>query len=170
MGDLLHQLGIEPRVLIIQIIGFFLLFLILKKYVFGMIGGAIEDRKREFQERMAKLAADQQELDRLHEEVRKRLSDIEIEARNRLQVTVEQANAERERIVGQAREEAGREMEKARLAIQREKVQAIAELRGQVGDLAMQIAERVLNTTLDSAGHQRIVNEFMEQLPSSREN
>ncbi|MBM3264364.1 MAG: F0F1 ATP synthase subunit B, partial [candidate division Zixibacteria bacterium] len=59
---------------------------------------------------------------------------------------------------------------KARLAIQREKVQAIAELRGQVGDLAMQIAERVLNTTLDSAGHQRIVNEFMEQLPSSREN
>ncbi|MBM3264311.1 MAG: ATP synthase F0 subunit B, partial [candidate division Zixibacteria bacterium] len=110
MGDLLHQLGIEPRVLIIQIIGFFLLFLILKKYVFGMIGGAIEDRKREFQERMAKLAADQQELDRLHEEVRKRLSDIEIEARNRLQVTVEQANAERERIVGQAREEAGREM------------------------------------------------------------
>lgn len=170
MGDTLHELGIEPSTLIIQIIGFFFLFLILKKYLFGAVGKAIEDRKQDIHNRMAKLEADQKALDRLHEEIKKRLVDIEIEARSRMQTSVEQANTERERIIGQAREEAGREVEKARLAIQREKIQAIAELRSQVGDLAVQIAERVLNATLDASQHQRVINEFIEQLPSSHEN
>jgi F-type H+-transporting ATPase subunit b len=167
--DLLHKLGIEPSTLIIQAIGFIFLFLILKKYLFGAIGKAIEDRKQDFRDRMARLEADQKELDRLHEEVKRRLAEIELESRSRIQTAIDQGNAERERIIAQAREEAGRELEKARLAIQREKNLAIGELRSQVGSIAMQIAERVLNATLDATRHQRVINEFIEQLPSTRE-
>lgn len=170
MGDTLHELGIEPSALIIQVIGFFFLFLILKKYLFGMIGGAVEDRKREIRERMARLEGDQQELNRLHAEVKKRLSEIEIESRSRIQTAIDQASAEREKLLAQAKLDAGREVEKARAAIQREKNQALEELRGQVGDLAMQIAERILNETLDAAHHQRMTNEFIAQLPSSTKN
>lgn len=170
MEETLHELGIEPSVLIIQVLGFLCLFLILKKYLFGMIGGAIEDRRREIRERMAKLEADQLELNQLHQEVKKRLTEIELEARGRIQAAVEQANTEREKLLTQAKLDADREVDKARAAIQREKNQALEELRGQVGNLSMQIAERILNETLDSTHHQRVINEFIAQLPSSREN
>jgi len=167
--DILHDLGIDLSTLIIQMIGFAILFFVLKKYVFGMIAQAIEDRKRDIRDRMAGLDADRTELDRLHEEARRRLDEIEAEAREKVQAAVDQANAERGRILEQTQQDADREMEKARNAIRREKEHAVAELRAQVGDLAVEIAGRVLNSTLDAAEHRKVVDEFIAQIPSSKE-
>lgn len=169
MEAILHNLGIDPSALIIQGIGFILMFLILKKYVFGHIGAVLETRKKDIQERMDKLEADQKELDRLQEEVRQRLTEIELEAKSRIQTAIDQANAERDKLMAQAHQDSGRELEKARQTIQREKNLAVADLRLQVGDIAMQIAERVLNNALDAAQHQKVVDELIEQLPTSNE-
>lgn len=163
---LMHELGIEPSAIIIQAIGFLILFFILKRTVFGKIGTLLEDRRREIRQRMDKLEADQQELNRLQEEVRQRLVEIELEARARLQVAVEEANAERARILDQTSRDVERELDKARQEIQREKEQAIAELRAQVADLALMIAERVLSASLDGPRHRKIIEDFIEQLPA----
>ncbi|SVE21397.1 uncharacterized protein METZ01_LOCUS474251, partial [marine metagenome] len=164
----LHQLGVDPSALILQIIGFFLLFLILKKYVFGKVGDVIEERKRNIQDRMAKLVADQEELDRMHEKVKQEMAEIEIEARSRMQTAIEDANAQREKILELAAQDAKQALTKARQEIQREKNQAIMELRAQAGDLAMQIAGRVLDVELDQARHKEVINGFIDQLPSSK--
>lgn len=169
MLDILHDLGIDLSTLIIQMIGFFILFFVLKKYVFGMIGQAIEDRKRDIRDRMDGLNADRTELDSLHEAARQRLEEIEAEARERVQAAVDQANEERSRILTQTQQDADRELEKARSTIQREKEHALAELRTQVGDLAVEIAGRVLNTALGEPEHRKVVDEFIEQLPSRKE-
>ena len=169
MLDILHDLGIDLSTLIIQMIGFAILFFILKKYVFGMIAQAIEDRKRDIRDRMAGLDADRAELDRLHDEARRRLEEIEAEAREKMQAAVDQANAERVRILEQTQQDADRELEKARSTIRREKEHAVAELRAQVGDLAVEIAGKVLNSTLDAAEHRKVVDEFIAQIPSPKE-
>ena len=169
MLDILHDLGIDLSTLIIQMIGFAILFFVLKKYVFGMIAQAIEDRKRDIRDRMAGLDSDRAELDRLHEEARRRLEEIEAEAREKVQAAVEQANAERGRILEETQQAADRELEKARNTIRREKEHAVKELRAQVGDLAVEIAGRVLNSTLDAAEHRKVVDEFIAQIPSSKE-
>ena len=169
MLDILHDLGIDLSTLIIQMIGFAILFFVLKKYVFGMIGRAIEDRKRDIRDRMDRLDADRTELDRLHEEARRRLEEIEAEAREKVQAAVDQANEERGRILAQVQQDSDRELEKARNTIRREKEYAVAELRAQVGDLAVEIAGRVLNSTLDAAEHRKVVDEFIAQLPTTKE-
>ncbi|MXY50242.1 MAG: F0F1 ATP synthase subunit B [Gemmatimonadetes bacterium] len=166
MLDILHDLGIDLSTLIIQMIGFAVLFFVLRKYVFGMIAQAIEDRKRDIRDRMEGLDADRAELDRLHEEARRRLEDIETEAREKMQAAVDQANAERGRILEHTQQEAERELEKARNTIRREKEYAVAELRAQVGDLAVEIAGRILNSTLDATEHRKVVDEFIAQMPS----
>ncbi|MDE2845687.1 MAG: F0F1 ATP synthase subunit B [Gemmatimonadota bacterium] len=166
MLDILHDLGIDLSTLIIQMIGFAVLFFVLRKYVFGMIAQAIEDRKRDIRDRMEGLDADRAELDRLHEEARRRLEDIETEAREKMQAAVDQANAERGRILEQTQQDAERELEKARNTIRREKEYAVAELRAQVGDLAVEIAGRILNSTLDATEHRKVVDEFISQMPS----
>ncbi len=169
MLDILHDLGIDLSTLIIQMIGFAVLFFVLRKYVFGIIAQAIEDRKRDIRDRMAGLDADRAELDRLHEEARRRLEEIETEAREKMQAAVDQANAERGRILEETQQAADRELEKARNTIRREKEHAVKELRAQVGDLAVEIAGRVLNSTLDAAEHRKVVDEFIAQIPSSKE-
>ncbi len=169
MEAILHNLGIDLGALILQGIGFILMFLILKKFVFGHIGAALEARKNDIQERMDKLETDQKELDRLQEEVRQRLTEIELEAKSRIQTAIDQANAERDKLVAQAHQDSDRELEKARQTIQREKNLAVADLRSQLGDIAMQIAERVLNNALDAAQHQKVIDELIEQLPTSNE-
>ena len=166
MLDILHDLGIDLSTLIIQMIGFAVLFFVLRKYVFGIIAQAIEDRKRDIRDRMEGLDADRAALDRLHEEARRRLEEIETEAREKMQAAVDQANAERGRILEQTQQEAERELEKARNTIRREKEYAVAELRAQVGDLAVEIAGRILNSTLDATEHRKVVDEFIAQMPS----
>ena len=167
MESLLHSLGIDLSALILQSIGFLLLFLILKRYVFGQVAAVIEARKKEIQDRMAKLEADQKELDQLHREVKQKLAEIEMEARSRVQTAIDDANTQREKILGQAAQESEQVLTKARQEIQREKNQAIMELRSQAGDLAMQIAGRVLDAELDQARHKEVIDGFIDQLPSS---
>lgn len=169
MLDILHDLGIDLSTLIIQMIGFAVLFFVLRKYVFGIIAQAIEDRKRDIRDRMAGLDADRAELDRLHAEARQRLEEIEAEAREKMQAAVDEANAERGRILEETQRDADRELEKARNTIRREKDHAVTELRAQVGDLAVEIAGRVLNSTLDAAEHRKVVDEFIAQIPSAKE-
>jgi len=165
--SLLHSLGIDLSALVLQGIGFLLLFLILKRYVFGQVSAVIEARKKEIQDRMAKLEADQKELDQLHQEVKQKLAEIEMEARSRVQTAIEDANAQREKILGQAAQESEQVLTKARQEIQREKNRAIMELRVQAGDLAMQIAGRVLDAELDQSRHKEVIDGFIDKLPSS---
>ncbi|MXZ74633.1 MAG: F0F1 ATP synthase subunit B [Gemmatimonadetes bacterium] len=166
MLDILHDLGIDLSTLIIQMIGFAVLFFVLRKYVFGFIAQAIEDRKRDIRDRMAGLDTDRAELDRLHEEARRRLEEIETEAREKMQAAVDHANEERGRILEQTQQDAERELEKARNTIRREKELAVAELRAQAGDLAVEIAGRILNSKLDATEHRKVVDEFIAQMPS----
>ena len=75
-------------------------------------------------------------------------------------------NAERQRILENAREEAGLELERARAAIQREKEDAILELRGTVADIAIDAAGKIINQTLDADKHQQIIDESISRLPT----
>ena len=168
MLDILHDLGIDLSTLIIQIIGFFILFIVLQKYVFGKLVQAIEDRKRDIRERIAGLDADRVELEKQREKAKSRLEEIEAEAREKIQTAVDQANTERDRILEQTQEDVARELDKARNTIRRETEHAVTELRKQVGDLAVDIAGRVLNSSLDDQEHRKVVDEFITQLPSQK--
>ena len=59
-------------------------------------------------------------------------------------------------------------MRKAREQIDREKRLAIQELRGQVADLAVEAASRIVTSSLTPDAQRKLVNEFIDKLPSAR--
>ena len=79
-GGLLALLGIDPKTIIIQVIGFLVVLAVLWKFVFGKVGGLLEERRTEITTQSEQLRADREELDRLTAETRQRLADIETEA------------------------------------------------------------------------------------------
>ena len=165
-GGLLGAIGIDPQTIILQVIGFLVVLFVLWKFVFSRVGGLLDERQQEITARMAKLEADQHELDQLNSETRQRLSEIENEGQAKIQAAIDEGNAERQRILENAREEAGLELERARAAIQREKEDAILELRGTVADIAIDAAGKIINQTLDADKHQQIIDESISRLPT----
>ena len=158
-------IGIDPQTIIIQVIGFLVVLGVLWKFVFGKVGGLLDERRNEIAQQSAQLQADREELDRLTAETRQRLSDIETEAQAKIQAAVEQGNAERQQILVQARQEATDEVERARAEIQREKDEAISELRGVVAELAIDAAGKIISAELNADRHQQIIDASMRRLP-----
>lgn len=163
---ILAQIGIDFQTVILQALGFLIVLLVLWKFVFGRVGGLLEERQQEITSRMEKLEADQSELDRLNAETRQRLNEIETEGQAKIQAAIDEGNADRQRILDQARQEASAELERARAEIQREKDEAILELRGTVAEIAIDAAGKIIDQTLDAEKHQHIIDESISRLPT----
>ncbi|MBI3765391.1 MAG: hypothetical protein HY277_02670 [Ignavibacteriales bacterium] len=85
-------------------------------------------------------------LQRREESVRKKLKD-EI---------IEKANRQTRAMLDQAKQE-----------IDRDKEAALAQLRGEVANLAIQAASKILDETLDESRHRKIVDSYLKQLPKN---
>ena len=130
------------------------LIFILKKYAWGPILRAVDERETSIKDSMASAVAARNEMETLQADNQRILKEarIEKEARNTsadlINTAKEEAKAEAEKILTQAQE-----------AIQNEKRAAVNELKVQVGSIAIDIAEKVLQKELES-------NDKQEQLIS----
>ena len=167
-GDsgLLSLLGIDPKTITIQVIGFLIVLAVLWKFVFGKVGGLLEERRTAISTQLEQLRTDREALDQLTAETRQRLADIETEAQAKIQAAIEQGNAERQQILVQARQEADDEVTRARAEIQREKDEAISELRGVVAELAIDAASKIISEELNAERHQHIIDASISRLPT----
>ncbi len=163
-GGLLSLLGINPQVILSQIPAFLIVLLVLWKFVFGKVGGMLDERRTEITTQLEQLKTDREELDRLTVETRQRLGDIENEAQAKIQAAIDQGNSERQQIVAQARQEAEDEITRARAEIQREKDDAILELRGVVAELAVDAASKIISAELTPERHQSIIDASIGRL------
>ena len=89
------------------------------------------------------------------------------EARKEAQAMIARANkiAEdtRAEILGEARAESGKLVERARQEITAEKEKAMAELRGQVADLALDAAGKLVKSQMSAETQRRLVEEFLAE-------
>ena len=166
-GGLLYDLGIKPKTILVQAVGFLVVLAVLWKFVFGKVGGLLEERRTEITTQLEQLKTDREELDRLTAETRQRLGDIEAESQAKIQAAIDQGNAERQQIVDQARQEASDEITRARAEIQREKDDAISELRGVVAELAIDAAGKIISAELTPERHQNIIDDSIGRLSTN---
>jgi F-type H+-transporting ATPase subunit b len=167
MEGLLHQLGINLKGIIIQAIGFLIMILILWRFAFNRVIMLIEARRERIESQLRDAQERQEEVGRMQEEIRRRLKEIDRESQAKLRQVIEEANAERERILAKAREEAMAELARIRSEIEREKRRAIAELRGTVSEMAIAIAEKVVEMDLDEEKHRALIDRLIDQITPS---
>ena len=67
-------------------------------------------------------------------------------------------------IQAKAEEEAGATVVRAQEEIHAERDRAFQELRDQVAQIAVDLAGRVVNEELDPAAHERLIDEYIEQV------
>lgn len=158
--------------LIAELVGFVVMLFVLWKYVLPPVGNMVRKRQDEVQ----------RQVDEAEEATRK-LED----ARGRLDNAVQRADAEgarirddaradatriREELKEQAEAEVERMLQRGREQLVADRDQAVRRLRADLGGASMELAERVIRTTLDDDGARRdTVESFLseiESLPSPR--
>ena len=137
------------------------LLFMLRKFAWKPILDAVNDRETSIKDALASAEAARDEMKNLQSDNQRILK----EARAEKESLLKEARATRSELINNAKEEAQVEAQKilsqAQDAIQSEKRAAVNELREQVGSIAMEIAEKVLQKELENKDRQL---ELVDQL------
>lgn len=141
------------------------LLFMLRKFAWKPILGAVNDRETSIKDALASAEAARDEMKNLQSDNQRILK----EARAEKEVLLKEARATRSELINGAKEEAQEEAQKilsqAQDAIQSEKRAAVKELREQVGSIAMEIAEKVLQKELENKDRQlELVDQLLQDI------
>jgi F-type H+-transporting ATPase subunit b len=150
--------------LIWGLFAFIVLFLVMRKLVFPSLNTALEDRRALIEGKMEEADAKLVEMEEARRAFEASLGDARGEAARILDDAKTAAESTREAILESAREEAQRIIERANSEANAERVRLLEELRGQVGALSVQLAERIVERELDAATHAGLVDEYIQRL------
>ncbi len=162
LTQILHDLHINGADLLVNIIGFLIVWWVLARFVFGPIRSIKAAREKEIAQ------SRREEMEALRKEYEQRLAQIEKEQRDRIEEATRQAHLAREQILAEARAESEKLIARGQAEIAREREKAMVELRDQVADLAIEAAEAVLRASLDDAHHRKLAREFLDDLERVR--
>lgn len=159
--ELLKSLNIDPVLVIVNIIGFGLLYLILQRLVFNPIGKVLAEREGDIQKTYGQLDEDRAQMETLKNEYSQRLTNIEAEAREKIQGAIKEAQTTRDQIIGEANARAADVTSKAEKDVIYERERAMATLREEVVDLAIGATGKIIGDGLDENRQRKLINEFI---------
>jgi F-type H+-transporting ATPase subunit b len=162
--EIFEQLGIDPKLIVVNIIGFLLLLAILKKFLYKPVTQVLADRAEDIRSAQAAAEAEKARMEELRADYERRIADIEAEARQKIQTSVKEAQEIREHILAEARENSDKILTRAEAEIVRESEKAMVELRREVVDLTINAASKLIGRSLDDAGNKKLVDDFINSV------
>jgi F-type H+-transporting ATPase subunit b len=151
--------------LIMGLIGFFVVFGALGKVLLPRIQKTLAERTEAIEGGLQKAEETQAEANRQLTLYREQLDQARHEASRLREEAKEQGAQIIAEMRAQAQAEATRLVEAAQAQIETERQQALASLRRQVGDLATELAGRIVGESLtDEARQSRVVDRFLDEL------
>ena len=141
---------------------FFILLVVLKKFAWKPILGAVSTREQSIKDALASAEAAKLEMENLTADNERILQ----EARAEREAMMKDARELKAKMISDAKEEAKSSADKmiaqAQAAIESEKKSAMAELKSQVATLSVDIAEKVVKSELSDSGKQlKLVEEML---------
>jgi F-type H+-transporting ATPase subunit b len=153
--------------LIIGLIAFAILFFFTWKWVLPRVRQVLEERRAAIQGEMEQAEETRKEADRQLEEYRAQIAGAREEANGIIEDARTTADQVRRDLLAKAEEEAQGRLDRAAEEIRAERDRAFQELRGQLGEIAVELAERVVGQSLDEEAHRRLIDEYIDEVAAS---
>ena len=152
--------------LIYGTLAFLIVFGLLAKFAFPALNKMLAERTAKIQGEMEKAEATRSEADALLAEYRQNLAGARDESNRIIEESRKTAEQLRRDVQAKAEEESQATVARAQEEIRAERDRVFAELRGQVGDIAVELAGRVVGESLDKSAHERLIDEYIDQVAS----
>jgi F-type H+-transporting ATPase subunit b len=156
-------LGISWQGLLMQVINFVLLFALLYFIAYKPMRRMLGERSNRIKESMEQAEQIKEQMAKTEEQVKEQLEAARREGQDILTQAAQMGDRLKEEARGEARQETEVIVARARAEIEREREEAIDEVKRQFVDLAIIAAEKVVNESLDRERHRRLIEEVLEQ-------
>ena len=162
----MEGLGINLPTLIAQIVNFIILLGLMYLVAYKPIMKMFDERSRKIKESMEQTEFIKEQAAHAEEEVKKQLEAASKEGQKVIARAVRTGEELRQSAQQQAKQEAESLITKARMEIQRERDEAIDELRGEFANLTILAAGKVVDRSLDKEAHRQLIDKVLEEAPT----
>lgn len=145
-------------------VAFILFFWIAKKLFWTSILRLIEERQMRIRSEFERIDQLQTQVNALEADYNKRISQIEVEARQKMQAAIANGKQIADQIAEDARKDASAQIERTKQSIQIEMEKARAELREEVVQMTLRATEKLLNERLDDRKQRELVTNFINEV------
>jgi F-type H+-transporting ATPase subunit b len=150
-----------------EILSFAILFFVLYKYAFPGILSVLEEREKKIKDSLDEAERHRSEAEQKLKEYEAKLNTAAKEAEEIMAATKERAQRLMEENEQRMTAEAERIRGDATREIDQERRKAIQDIRAQTTDLALMVAEKVVQRSLNEADHRKFADEALEALSKS---
>ena len=169
MDNLFLSLGYMPFIsidwtIIAQLLNTLILFLVLKKLLFGRVKQIIDARRAEVDKMYSDADAAMTEADRLKNLYADSVAGARDEAQRIVADARKTAEDQSEAILDEARTAASNMLAKAESEIASEKKKAVNEIKDEISDIAIMIAEKVVEKEITPADHEKLIADFIDRV------
>ena len=154
----------------VNIVAFLILFVVLAKFAFPPITKMLDERADKIRESLEKAEDTRVEAERLLDEYKVQMAEARAEATQVIEQGRKVAESMKAEILAKAKEEAEAEKLKAIEAIKAEKNAAMAEIKGEVADLSVAVAGKILGSSLTKSDHEALIDKYLAEVGSLNEN
>jgi F-type H+-transporting ATPase subunit b len=157
------SLGINGSTLIAQLINVIILFGLLYLVAYKPIMRMLDERSNKIKESMENTEYIKQQAERAEEEAAKRIEEAAKEGQEAIARAMRTGEEVRQEAQQKAKTEAEALIDRARSEIQRERDEAIEQLREGFADITIEAAGKVIDRTLDKKAHRDIIDKVLKE-------
>lgn len=143
---------------------FILLLVLIKKFAWSNITGIFEERAEKIASDIDRAEETRQKAEVLAQKREDELAGSRKEAKTIIENAKETAEQSKANILADAKLEAGHLKEKANQEIAQNKVEALQSVKGEVADLTISLAGKIISQNLDSHAHKALIDQYIDQL------
>ena len=158
---------VTPGLMIWTIVCFLITLFVLKRFAFGPIQKAIDERRDRIRQSLTEADNAREEARRLLEEHRKLLAGARTDADEILGEARRIGEANERRMREELEADRQRRLEETRKQIEAETRRALEQIRLEVVDHSLLAATKVTRKSLDDADHKRLIEEAVGELDFS---
>jgi F-type H+-transporting ATPase subunit b len=158
---------VTPGLMIWTIVCFLIALFVLKRFAFGPIQKAIDDRRERIRQSIEEADRAREEARNLLEEHRKLIGKAKSDAEEILAEARKQSDAQRERVREETEADRQRRLEETKRQIEAETQRSLEQIRAEVADLTLVATAKVTGKVLDDADHKRLIEDAIRDLDFS---
>lgn len=143
---------------------FLLLIILIKKFAWENITSTFEQRAKKISDDIDGAESARQKAEDLAQKRETELAGSRQEATTIIENAKETAEKKKAGILADAADEAGRLKEKANQEIAQTKAEALNSIKGDVADLTVNLASKILGQQLDQEAHKELIDRYIDKL------
>ena len=160
--------GVNFWTMIFAWVNILILYLAMRKFLFGPIKNMIDARQKEIDDLYADAESSRESAMAMQTEYQEKLARAEEEGEEIRRSAQRRATLREEEILREAEESARRTLRRAEEQVELEKARALNEVKDEVGALAVEIATAIIGRDVREGEHSELIDAFIDSVGENK--